>query len=109
MPATSYPHGQTVRFVATLYASANPSGIPQNAASVLLIFRNPLGSLASYGLGAASVAGSPGIVKVATGAYVLDFTPSVFGEWRGEWRADLEGNAGLNVRDGFTFRVADVV
>jgi hypothetical protein len=110
VPATSYPHGQSVRFVATFYASANPSGAAINPASVFLTLR-PLNLTASYvlGWGPASVAGSPGVVKVATGAFIVDFSPSVYGEWSGEWRGDVEGNAALNARDPFTFHVGDVV
>lgn len=109
MPATTYPFGQTVRFIGTFWASANPSGAAINPASAYLTFRDPRGSVASYGFGSASVAGSPGLVRMATGAYLLDFSPSVFGEWRGQWHGDVEGNGAFIARDPFTFRVADVV
>ena len=103
--ATVYPYGSIIRAVATFYASANPSGAAIQPASVFLLLRNPLGSIASWGFGAASVAGSPGIVRVATGAYFLDMRASVAGGWHYAWEAPIDADGALTARDEFAFVV----
>lgn len=103
MNPTVYPYGAIVRAIATFWASANPSGVAIAPASVFCLLRNPLGSVASYGFGAASALGSPGIVKVATGAYLIDHRASVAGVWNYAWEATLD--AGLTARDEFSFVV----
>lgn len=104
--ATVYPYGQTVRAVATIWASATPEPLPINPASCIFLARNPLGSVASWGFGVASISGSPGIVKVATGAFILDHLASVQGEWHTVWEAPLDSGLSLWVRQEESFVVA---
>lgn len=93
--ANSYDRGDTVRLAGTFVASCN--SLVAEVASVYLLVRSPLGSVATYGYGgpASAVLGPAAVVRVASGCYYADFVPSCNppdGVWT--YRFDSGGGAG---------------
>lgn len=87
--ANTYDRGDMIRVA----ASFNASGVAVDPASVYMLLRNPLGSVATYGYLTASM------TKVGTGAYYVDVVPSIVpanGTWTYRWegRPDVSAAAG---------------
>lgn len=89
--ANSYDRGDTVRLVGTFVASG---GNVVEPASVYLLIKNPLGSVATYGFGgpASALFGVGTVVRVGSGLYYMDTVPSCNppnGDW--PYRFDAGG------------------
>lgn len=93
--ANSYDRGDTIRLAGTFVASANLQVV--EPASVILLVRSPLGSVATYTYAgvSSSVLGLAAIQRVASGCYYADFVPSCNppgGVWT--YRFDSGGGVG---------------
>jgi hypothetical protein len=94
--ANTYDRGDTIRVTGTFVAS----GVGQfDPASVFMLLRNPLGSVATY-------AYSASVVKAATGAYYVDVVPSCLppnGAWTYRWEGRPDSSAAAG-EDSFIIR-----
>lgn len=77
-----YDRGDLVRLSA---AFLNASGVPGDPSSITLLTIDPSTTRATYAFGTASV------TRATVGAYYMDITPNVTGQWGYRW----EGTGGV--------------
>lgn len=93
--ANSYDRGDTVRCAATFVASVAPFQV-FDPASVYVLLRNPLGSIATYGYPAS-------VTKAGVGAYYVDVVPST-NPAKGVWTYRFDSAAGAAGEGSFNVR-----
>lgn len=81
-----------VRITATYL---NTASVPGDPSTIMFLVANPLGSVATYAYGSASV------TRVPTGAYYVEIVPSIAGTWH--YRA--HGTGGIQANEEHAFIV----